>query len=134
LAHFSALLDRNTQNAGVKAASEQVVRALQGFVLTEKSGPGKPGAYGVSVYFPTSQLYGNPVAGPRSYLGISPRFAEASLWDDFLAYHYTGQGFKPSAVGAAIPDRSITAPAAGGIELTPIQKDSDVVSPDAPFC
>jgi Clostripain family len=132
LAHFSALINRNSKNAEVKASSEGVVRALQGFVLSDKKGPGKPGAYGVSVYFPTSQLYGSPVAGPKSYLGISPRFAEASLWDDFLAYHYTGQSFERSAAVAAIPSRSVTAPAAGGIELTPIQKDSDVVSPSNP--
>ena len=34
-----------------------------GAIIAEKHGPGKPGATGVSVYFPNSQLYGNPVAG-----------------------------------------------------------------------
>ena len=66
-------------------------------VLAEKHGPKKPGATGVAIYFPNSQLYSSPVAGPQSYTAIAQRFAGQSLWDDFLAFHYTGRRFEPGA-------------------------------------
>ena len=45
-------------------------------VLAEKHGPKKPGATGISIYFPISQLYRSPVAGPQSYTAVAKRFAE----------------------------------------------------------
>jgi hypothetical protein len=132
LAHFSALLNKNTTNADVRAATEQVVRAMQGVVLSEKSGSGKPGASGTSIYFPVSQIYQNAVAGPPSYVGIASRFANESLWDEFLAYHYTGQQFQLTDTGLAVPERAIESPVSGGISATPIQKDSTTASPSNP--
>lgn len=132
LAHFAALVGRNSKNSDVKAAAEQLARALQGVVISKKSGTGKPGAFGVSVYFPTSQLYGNAMAGPASYNGIAERFVGQSLWDEFLAFHYTGERFQPTAAGAAAPTGGIQAPAAGGIQVSPIQKDSNTASPRNP--
>ena len=132
LAHFAALLDRNTNNSGVKQAITEMMQALDSAVISEKSGPGKPGATGISIYFPNSQLYGNAVAGPQSYLAIADRFAGVSLWDEYLANHYTGQRFNAGGAGAAAPEPTVVAPAAGGITVTPIQKDATVASPNNP--
>ncbi len=132
LAHFAALVNRNSDNAQVKQQSENVVRALDAAVLSEKNGAGKPGAYGVSIYFPTSQLYTNDVAGPRSYTAIASRFANESLWDDYLANIYTGRTFNAADRSLVVPDQPIVAPAAGGITVAPIQKDATVASPNHP--
>jgi hypothetical protein len=122
LGNFVSLLQQSTSNATVNTAGQQVLNALKTTVLAEKHGPGKPGATGVSIYFPNSQLYGNPSAGPESYTAIANRFAAESLWDDFLAYFYTGKKFTQSAGSVAVPSRgtTITAPSAGGIKLSPL--------------
>jgi hypothetical protein len=104
-------------------------------VVAEKHGPGKPGATGVSIYFPNSQLYGNPITGPESYTAIARRFVQDSLWDDFLAYHYTGRSFAPADAAVAVPDRgtSITAPGAGNVSVSPITLSSQFAAPGLPI-
>ena len=52
---------------------------------------------GLSVYFPNSQLYSN--AGGRRHSRIlrwPAALPDESLWDDFLAFHYTGRSFEPA--------------------------------------
>ena len=111
-------------------------------VLAEKHGPNKPGASGVAIYFPNSQLYAAPVAGPQSYTAVANRFAKDSQWDEFLAYHYTGRRFKPETRAnlqqsgtAAVPQRgeTITAPGAGPIVVSPIRLSDDVAAPGKPI-
>ncbi len=43
------------------------------------------------------------MAGPASYTVIANRFAQTSLWDDFLAFHYTGATFEAAARQARGP-------------------------------
>jgi hypothetical protein len=121
-----------SQNSAVDAQiAGQVLDALNAAVIAEKHGPKKPGATGVSVYFPNSQLYQNPVAGAVSYTLIADRFAANSLWDDFLAFHYTGREFDSAALEAIVPERSedIAAPASGGISVSPLTLSGDSVAP-----
>ena len=47
-------------------------------VIAEKHGPGKPGATGISIYFPNSQLYSNAAAGPASYTVASPSVSRSN--------------------------------------------------------
>ena len=71
-----------------------VLAALDRTVLADKKGADKAGRDAASPStFPNSQLYGSPVAGPPSYTAVAQRFAADSLWDDFLAFHYTGRSF-----------------------------------------
>lgn len=135
LGHFSALLRQQSGSGSVSNAASQVLTALNQTVIAEKHGPGKPGATGVSIYFPNSQLYGNPITGPESYTAIARRFAQDSLWDDFLAYHYTGRGFESAATAVVVPDRGtdITAPGGGGINVSPITLSADVAAPGQPI-
>jgi hypothetical protein len=111
-----------------------VLAALRKVVIAEKHGPNKPGAMGVSIYFPNSQLYGHPATGPQSYTAVARRFAEESLWDDFLAYHYAGRPFEPAAKSVAVPEpgAAIRAPGAGAIEVSPITLSANVAAPGRP--
>lgn len=117
--------------AGVDGQADAVMAAVQQAVVAEKHGPGKPGATGVSIYFPNSQLYQSPMAGPQSYTVVANRFAQTSTWDDFLAFHYTGKTFEAAAQQATIPEPSspVTAPGAGVITMTPIQLSKTSVAP-----
>lgn len=82
LGNWISLLNRSTTNAAVTGASQQVLAELKSVVIAEKHGQGKPGSTGISIYFPNSQLYGNPAAGPESYTAIANRFAADSLWEE----------------------------------------------------
>ncbi len=134
LGHFAQLAAQNSRSNEVTEAARQVMAALGQAVIAEKHGPNKAGATGVSIYFPNSQLYGNPAAGPQSYAPVAQRFAEESLWDDFLAFHYTGRRFQPTAAGAAVPQANerVTAPGAGRITVSPLSLSDDVAAPGQP--
>jgi len=134
LGNFAQFLKRQTTNPAVSQAVDQVMSAIQQAVIAEKHGKNKPGATGVSIYFPNSQVYRAPAAGPQSYTAIARRFAGESLWDDFLAYHYAGRSFTPDTQAAAVPSRSepISAPGQGEITLSPITLSSQVASSGQP--
>ena len=86
----------------------------------------------MSIYFPNSQLYGNPITGPQSYTAVADTFTNASLWDDFLAFHYTGQPFNAGDVGAAIPTTAVRGPGTGNITIAPITASSNEAAPGEP--
>ncbi|WP_420644156.1 clostripain-related cysteine peptidase [Candidatus Leptofilum sp.] len=134
LGHFAQLIAQNSRNGEVDQAVNDVLSAIQQVVIAEKHGPNKPGSTGVSIYFPNSQLYGNPITGPQSYTAVADTFTNASLWDDFLAYHYTGEPFNAGDVGAAIPTAGalVRGPGAGNITIEPIAASSSEAAPDAP--
>ncbi len=93
LGSFLQLLMEGANDSRVSTAAENLLSAMQQAVISEKHGPKKSGATGITIYFPNSQLYQSAVTGAKSYTAIADRFAAESLWDDFLAYHYTGQKF-----------------------------------------
>jgi hypothetical protein len=130
LGHFLVLLTQSTDDQGVNQAARGVAQALTQAVVAKKNGQGKPGATGLSIYFPTGQLYQNAAAGPESYTAIASRFAENSLWDEFLTFHYSGRQFEPDTRGASIPAQggATRAPGAGQITLSPVQKDKNEVA------
>ena len=134
LGHFIQLLARSSREPAVADASQKLLAALKTAVIAEKHGPGKPGATGISIYFPNSQLYGNPLAGPESYTAIADRFAGESLWDDFLAYFYTGRRFTQATGSVAVPQRgtTISAPGAGQVQVSPIRVSGRIAAPGRP--
>ncbi|MBK8048454.1 MAG: hypothetical protein IPK16_15860 [Anaerolineales bacterium] len=103
LGHFVSLLKQTTKDPNVNAAADKVLQAISDTVVAEKRGPDKPGASGVSIYFPNSQLYGSPVAGAPSYTALASRFATDSLWDEFLAYHYSKKPFRKQTRASRCP-------------------------------
>ena len=135
LGHLIQLLKRTTEDKTLAAAGDQVLAALKTAVIAEKHGPEKPGATGIAIYFPVSQLYNNPYAGPQSYTAIANRFAKESAWDEFLAYFYTGRRFQSTDTGnATVPGRSeaVRSLAAGGIQIGPVTASSKVAAPNKP--
>jgi hypothetical protein len=134
LGNFAQLLKSTSGSSNVAQAADRLLSSLNGAVIAEKHGPKKPGATGVSIYFPNSQLYRSPVAGAESYTAVTHRFAEASLWDDFLAYHYTGHPFEPVARVAAVPEEgaTVSGPGTGMIEISPVILSDNVAAPGRP--
>ncbi len=134
LGHFVQLLKRESGNRDVAQAADGVLASLSKAVIAEKHGPKKPGATGVSIYFPNSQLFGSPVTGPESYTAIARRFADVSLWDDFLAYHYAGRPFERTTTELVVPEpgTTISGPGTGEIALSPITLSDSVAAPGRP--
>jgi hypothetical protein len=134
LAHFAKLLVRNIDDANLANAANRLLSAMDQSIIAEKHGAKKPGAHGISVYFPNSQLYQSPMAGPRSYIPAARRFAESSSWDDFLAFHYTGRRFEPETREAVVLDSGVAVrgPATGGITVSPVQASGNVAAPGRP--
>ena len=130
LGHFLILLTQTTKDQEVNAAARDVAQAITETVIAEKSGKDKPGATGISIYFPTGQLYQQPAAGPQSYTAIANRFAQDSLWDEFLQFHYGGRTFDADTRGVTVPlaGEVTRAPGTGNITLSPVQKDKDEVA------
>ncbi|NLD45044.1 MAG: hypothetical protein GX657_16305 [Chloroflexi bacterium] len=134
LGHFAQLLKQANTAPGAAGAADEVLAALQAAVVAERHGAGKPGATGMAIYFPNSQLYSAPVAGPASYNVIAEQFARTSLWDDFLAFHYTGRTFDASAREPAAPasGAAVAAPGKGQIAMTPVSQSGRVAAPGRP--
>ena len=134
LGNFIQVLKKNGMSAKSGQAADRVLAAIPQLVLAERHGAGKPGAEGVSIYFPNSSLYRSPVAGPQSYTVIAGRFARESLWDDFLAFHYNDIPINPNQKVGVIPGASAAgrAPGAGTIEVSPITLSAKTAAPNQP--
>lgn len=134
LGHFALLIAGNTSSARVKQAAETLVSNLGDAIVAERHGSGKKGSTGLAIYFPNSTLYSSPIAGPQSYLSIADRFAAASLWDDFLAYHYLERGFDAQTRAPYVPNDgfAVRAPGQGNITVSEIAKSSEAASPGQP--
>ncbi|MCK9356946.1 MAG: clostripain-related cysteine peptidase [Dehalococcoidia bacterium] len=120
------------QNSGGEIAStaDAVLAAIDESVIAEKHGRQKAGATGVAIYFPNSELYGNPLSGAQSYTAIANRFAVTSLWDDFMAFHYSGRKFSRGDAQLVVPSSSsVQSPAAGGIRVSALDASSLEVAP-----
>jgi hypothetical protein len=134
LGNFAQILASEAGEAAVGRAAQAVEQALEAAVVAEKHGPKLPGATGISIYFPNSQLYGSPVTGAQSYTALAARFAAESSWDDFLAYHYTGRAFDPQAGQAVVPGAGAVTrgPGAGQIQVSDLQLSADTAAPGQP--
>jgi hypothetical protein len=129
MGHFAELFLQAGATGELGQSVEQLVAALDQAVIGNTHGPKVPGATGISIYFPVSQLYNTPEAGPRSYTAISDTFARQSVWDDFLAFHYTGRQFTLDAAQAIVPEQQIRAPETGELTVSPITASDDSVAP-----
>ena len=121
LGHFAQLIQRESKNNTLKQAAADLLQALGKTVIAERHGPDESGSSGISIYFPNSTLYSSPMAGPQSYTIIADRFANQSLWDDFLAYHYHDISFDQQLTQPTIPDSGAPSrvPGLGSIEVSP---------------
>lgn len=152
LGHFVDLLLESVDDPQVTQAAKQVQVALKKAVTAETHGVDRPGSTGLSIYFPNSKLY-KTTFGKSDYLysAYVGRFASASLWDDFLTFHYTDKTFSAdeadltvlepaaspendftAAVAEAAPEAGVevTAPGDGVITLEALQVSAAEIGPD----
>ncbi len=134
LGHFVQLLTRNSRDSALADAAQRFLAALKTTVIAEKHGAGKPGSTGISIYFPNSQLYNSPYAGPTSYTAVANRFAKESQWDDFLAYFYTGRDFAATTNTVAVPQRGVAvrAPVTSQNQVSPVRLSAKETVPGKP--
>ena len=134
LGNLVQLIQREVRDDAVQQAANEVLTALGQTVVSEVHGRSKGGSNGMSIFFPASRLYSNRVAGIQSYAMTANRFAYNSLWDDFLAYHYTGRRFNAKA-DVPTPEAytgAVRAPGAGNIQVSPIKLSSRTASAGRP--
>ncbi len=153
LGHFVDLLLESVDDPDVTRAATQVQTALKAAVTSEMHGKERPGSSGLSIYFPNSKLY-KTTFGKKAdyqYSAYVGRFASASLWDDFLTFHYTDKAFTATdadlavlnpaastqsdfsqAVDEAAPETGVevAAPGDGEISIKPIKASALKIGPE----
>jgi hypothetical protein len=134
LGNLTQLLVNENISESTIVLADQLEGAIRSAVVAEKHGQRKPGSTGISIYFPNSSLYSNDVAGAVSYTEVAQRFAEVSLWDDYLAFHYTKRPFTLQDVLAVTPLKSepILQPGGGKIKISKLALSSTTASPGNP--
>jgi hypothetical protein len=90
LGHFSQLVVELSGDEQVAAAAGEVQNAISQAIIAEKHGVDRPGATGIAIHFPTSDIYG--AADNLGYTTVAERFATESQWDEFLAAFHSGSG------------------------------------------
>ena len=135
LGNFAEILANATGDPAVFQASEQLKAAISSAIVAEKHGQRMSGSNGMSFHFPISDIYAYTEYNsdfPPYYAESAARFLEQSTWDEFLAFHYTGQDFVPQEGQAYTPPRTntITAPGASPLTIAPIQLSDNVISAD----
>ncbi|MFT3891654.1 MAG: clostripain-related cysteine peptidase [Anaerolineales bacterium] len=132
LENFSEVVADMSGDASVQQAAAQLKTAIASAVVSEKHGPNMAGSNGISFFFPDSDIYNFTELNsdfPPYYAESSYKFLEQSDWDEFLAYHYTGEDFVPQQGQTTTPSRSATivAPGASQMTIAPIQiSDKDI--------
>jgi hypothetical protein len=124
LGHWASLLQERLQdNPQAMAALENLQAALSRTVIAEKHAPQRPGSTGISIFFPNSSLFELTFApdAPQNYEASTRRFSGASLWDDFLRFHYTG---RPMDIAAA--NLSLVAPLTAAAAQQPLAPETPV--------
>ena len=135
LGNFAEMLTTLTDDADTLQAAAQLEAAIHSAVITEKHGPKMAGSNGIAFHFPDSDLYYgtelNPDFSPH-YVDSSRSFLEQSVWDEFLAYHYTGTEFAPQEGVAMAPSRAseIVAPGASQLTVGPVVISDTEISGD----
>ena len=134
LGNFVQILKQQSNDPQVQQISGQVLANIKQAVIAEKHGSSRNGATGVAIYFPNSSLYRSAYSGPQSYTVIADRFAQNSLWDDFLAYHYNDRSFESTTREAVVPASSLPsrAPGAGKISVSALRLSSTSAAPGQP--
>ncbi len=134
LINFAEIM-ATTNDPAIMQANEQLRIAAGNAIVAEKHGSGMAGSYGISIHFPISDIYqftefSNDA--PLRYGIDAASFLEQSSWDEFLAYHYTGQAFVPQQGLAFEPNRAnpIVAPGASELSLAPVQLSSTQLTGD----
>lgn len=130
LGHFVKLIQSGSSSKAVSQAADEVKAAMKTAVIAEMHGTSKKSSTGISIYFPTSNLFEEEGSDYATYTNIASRFSDESLWDDFLTSHYTGKTLKANNK----PDRDVkmVGPGASKITISPIELSSETASEGNP--
>lgn len=123
LGHFAALA-QEIGDDDVSAAADALLEALSAAVIAERHGEERPGATGLSIYFPSSELYESEAAGAATYTDVAESFAQGSLWENFLNYHYFGSELADDSA----PSGAASAPGASELELAELELSAETIN------
>jgi len=132
LVNFAEIM-ATTNDPAIVQASDQLRAAMSAAVVAEKHGDRMAGSNGMSFHFPISDIYiltEFTDETPVRYGLDAADFLEQSSWDEFLAFHYTGQAYVPEQGQAYVPNKTaeVVAPGASEMAIAPIQlSDTTVV-------
>ncbi|MCE1253613.1 MAG: clostripain-related cysteine peptidase [Anaerolineae bacterium] len=104
LLSFTTILSKQVKDKAVLSAIDDIESAMSKLVLTEKHGSQLPGAQGMVVFFPTSDVA--DWATNDDYPWNITRFSSASLWDDFLMNYYYGNKFDAKSADPSVIESS----------------------------
>lgn len=134
LSHFAEIM-ATTNDPAIVQSSQQLRTAIDTAVVAEKNGARMNGSYGMSFHFPISDIYiftefDNDA--PLRYAVDAAAFLQQSSWDEFLAFHYTGQAYVPQEGQAYIPNRTSTviAPGASDFSIAPVTLSDTLITGD----
>ncbi len=127
LGHFVQVIQSlASDNAEISQSAANVLAAIDSAVIAERHGNSVPGATGLSIFFPNSNLYSYVgfEDSRYSYPLIAHSFSSSSLWDDLLSYHYTQQAFEPAAETAVMAAKGVDfiIPGAGEVTFGEVQQ------------
>jgi len=127
LGHFVQIIHSlAADDPEIAQSAANVMSAIDAAVIAERHGSAVPGATGLSIFFPNSNLYS--LVGYEdsnySYPLIANSFASTTLWDDLLSYHYTRQAFEPAAENTVMAAKGVdfVIPGAGEITFSEVQQ------------
>ena len=116
----------------VSQSAANLMTAINSAVIAERHGNSVPGATGLSIFFPNSNLYS--LVGFEdsnySYPLIANSFASSTLWDDLLSYHYTRQAFEPAVENTVMASKGVdfVIPGAGEISFGEVQQTASEIA------
>ena len=132
LGNFSEMLASMVDDAEVLRTASQLQTAIASAVVSEKHGLNMSGSNGIAFHFPDSDIYSFTELNsefPPFYAESAVEFLNQSVWDEYLAYYYTGTEFAPQDGETTTPSRSATVVAQGASQMNigPIQiSDTDI--------
>jgi hypothetical protein len=124
LGHFAAVVVEQTGDEALSSANDALQLALGETVIANRFGPARPGATGLSIYFPVSELYESTLAGADVYRQVAAQFSATTRWDDFLALHYYGVALGEAPAASA----QLNSPGANEIIVSEIALSDDMVN------
>ena len=135
LGNFAEVLTSMSGDADLQQTAAQLKAAITSAVVAEKHGLNMSGSNGIAFHFPDSDIYYFTEYNsdfPPYYAESSYKFLEQSVWDEFLAYHYTGEEFNPQQGETITPSRSATivAPGASSLNIGSVQISEKDISGD----
>jgi len=87
---FAGQIYNHVSDATIRAAALDVTSAVNTAVIRERHGSSWPGAHGISIYFPESEVgYDIRYDGSQGWL----QFTANTQWDEWLHAFYTGVAY-----------------------------------------